>query len=230
MLALISESYFKFRDRDWNYDGQRENAHRKGLELLQRGCLFSEFGTRRRRDSRTQDLVLQGLIDASKELGSSAGKLTGTSNVHFAMRYGLMPIGTVAHEWFMGIAAATNSYRTATEAALQCWLDCFGPGILGIALTDTFGTNAFLKAFSKPAGKGDSKTYAQLFKGVRQDSGDPKTFIDMMREYYDGQGIGSAAIVFSDSLNIDLCLEYKQIAEEQNFQPSFGIGTFLTSK
>jgi len=35
--------------------------------------------------------------------------------------------------------------------------------------------------------------------------------------------------VFSDSLNIDLCLEYKKIAEDAGFQPTFGIGTFLTN-
>lgn len=37
-------------------------------------------------------------------------------------------------------------------------------------------------------------------------------------------------IVFSDSLNIERCLEYKAAAEQAGFQPSFGIGTFLTSK
>lgn len=37
-------------------------------------------------------------------------------------------------------------------------------------------------------------------------------------------------IVFSDSLNIENCLEYKVIAEEAGFKPVFGVGTYLTSK
>ena len=59
--------------------------------------MFSEFGSRRRRDYKTHDLVVQGLLAAAKAL-SGPGKLQGTSNVHFAMKYNLTPIGTVAHE------------------------------------------------------------------------------------------------------------------------------------
>lgn len=51
----------------------------------------------------------------------------------------------------------------------------------------------------------------------------------MLRHFYDSLGIGRKQIVFSDSLNVDLCLEYKKIAEEAGFTPSFGVGTFLTS-
>lgn len=73
-------------------------------------------------------------------------------------------------------------------------------------------------------------TYAQVFTGVRQDSGDPEGFIKMMRSFYDAEGItDKKTIVFSDSLNIDLCLKYKAAAETQGFQPTFGVGTFLTN-
>jgi nicotinate phosphoribosyltransferase len=164
----------------------------------------------------------------------------GTSNVHFAMKHNLTPVGTVAHEWFMGVAAITNDYEHANEIALQYWTSTFGEGVLAIALTDTFGTPAFLRAFKKPlpaVTPGESsahtfrKTYAQVFTGVRQDSGDPLDFVKMMREFYDQEGIKEKkTIVFSDSLNIDLCLKYRSAAEAQGFQPSFGVGTFLTSK
>lgn len=278
LLALTSEAYFKLCDRDWNYSGQNENAHRKALRLLEPGCLFSEFGTRRRRDYHTQDLVICGLKQASAEADKKGwkGKLSGTSNVHFAMKHALPPVGTVAHEWFMGIAAYTDDYEHATETALRYWIGSFGEGVLAIALTDTFGTPVFLNAFRRPVPRyttaasgaastlpstaGDASTsttgnlaatkppvqapitggennreetrsYAQVFAGVRQDSGDPVGFVKRMREFYDGQGIkDKKTIVFSDSLNIDRCLEYKQAAEEHDFQPTFGIGTFLTSK
>jgi nicotinate phosphoribosyltransferase len=145
---------------------------------------------------------------------------------------------------------------------------CFGEGTLGIALTDTFGTPEFLKAFAKPvrhvtgdegahgdrapsladsfisvgsSGSGAGaravdghgkrpKTYAEVFTGVRQDSGDPVNYVKVMRKFYDEQGItDKKVIVFSDSLNIDRCLEYKRAAEEGGFQPTFGVGTFFTN-
>ncbi|KAF2709475.1 nicotinate phosphoribosyltransferase [Pleomassaria siparia CBS 279.74] len=243
LLALISEAYFKFCDKDWSYAGQVDKAHHKGVTLLEEGCIFSEFGTRRRRDYHTQDLVLQGLRRAQDEatLNGWTGKLTGTSNVHFAMKHGLVPIGTVAHEWFMGVAAITNDYEHANEIALQYWTATFGEGVLGIALTDTFGTPAFLRAFKNELPQGITekensvvgqprKTYAKVFAGVRQDSGDPLDFIRMMREFYDKEGIKEKkTIVFSDSLNLELCFKYKAAAEAQGFQPTFGVGTFLTN-
>jgi nicotinate phosphoribosyltransferase len=141
-------------------------------------------------------------------------------------------------------------------------------------LTDTFGTPAFLEAFSKPIPdyttpsrgvdatfpsstatteiatpesladikapikapshhapkQAPQKTYAQVFTGIRQDSGDPKNFVKLVREFYDKQGITEKkVIVFSDSLKVDNCLEYKAISEQAGFQPTFGVGTFFTS-
>lgn len=247
ILALTSEAYFKFMDTDWSYDGQQAKAKEKGVALLEAGCIFSEFGTRRRRDYHTQALVFRGLVQASEQAQKAGlkGKLSGTSNVHLAMRFGIPPVGTVAHEWFMGIAAIKNDYVRATEEALRHWTSCFGQGVLAIALTDTFGTPEFLKAFNKPvellpgAPAGNvsrevtetkPKTYAEVFTGVRQDSGDPEEFVKTMREFYDRVGVkDKKSIVFSDSLNIDLCLKYKNIAEEAGFQPTFGVGTFLTN-
>jgi nicotinate phosphoribosyltransferase len=131
LLALTSEAYFKFCDTDWNHDGQEEKAYRKCSTLLEHGCLVSEFGSRRRRDYKTQDLVMKGLCKASRQTEEAGwkGKLTGTSNVHLAMKFGVPPIGTVAHEWYMGIAAITDSYENANELALRYWLGTFGEGV-----------------------------------------------------------------------------------------------------
>ncbi|MCJ1466885.1 nicotinate phosphoribosyltransferase [Pseudocyphellaria aurata] len=300
LLALTSEAYFKFCDRDWNYDAQEEKAYAKGTRLMENGCIFLEFGTRRRRDYHTQDLVLQGLTRATATAAANgwSGKLSGSSNVHFAMKYGIPPLGTVAHEWFMGIASIKDDYEHANESALRYWVDCYGEGVLGIVLTDTFGTPNFLKAFKNirpsparaeqdatltripgatpPSARmpdGDSngyseaseptdvpissgaehdsngqseapehteangaehldegRSYAQIFAGVRQDSGDPLTYIKMMRDFYDSQGIKERkTIVFSDSLNVERCIEYMHAANDAGFSPSFGVGTFLTN-
>ena len=131
ILALTSEAYFRFVDKDWDYEAQEQKAYRKGCALLQNGCFFSEFGSRRRRDYRTQDIVMTGLSRAAGEGVKQGweGRLTGTSNVHFAMRYGVSPVGTVAHEWYMAIAAITNNYEDANELALRYWLGCFGKGV-----------------------------------------------------------------------------------------------------
>jgi nicotinate phosphoribosyltransferase len=248
LLALISETYFKFIDRDWSYMHQVERARDKGIQLLKAGCAFSEFGSRRRRDYHTHDLVLQGLRQAADDGKHNGweGQLTGSSNVHFAMKHGLVPIGTVAHEWFMSVAAITGDYENANENALRYWVGTFGPGVLGIALTDTFGTENFLKAFAKPAqvssgaeavvqAPGTSeekpKTYAEIFTGTRQDSGDPEDFIKRMAKFYSEQGITEKkTVVFSDSLNIEKCLQYKAHAEAAELVPSFGVGTFFTSE
>lgn len=279
LLALTSEAYFRFCDTDWNYNGQEGKAYNKGIKLMENGCIFSEFGTRRRRSYHTQDLVLRGLTRAAGTAAANmwAGKLSGSSNVHFAMKYGIPPVGTVAHEWFMGIASIKNDYEHANETALRYWVGCFGEGVLGIALTDTFGTPSFLKAFGSimptpekaredavvtripgaphpctPLQNGysnhvkdmiesttsngivipaEGKSFAQIFAGVRQDSGDPRAFIKMMRDFYDSQGITEKkTIVFSDSLNIERCIEYMHAAREAGFLPTFGVGTFLSSR
>ncbi|KAL8947174.1 MAG: hypothetical protein Q9222_006512 [Ikaeria aurantiellina] len=265
LLALTSEAYFKFCDQDWSYDDQEERAYSKGRKLMASGCVFSEFGSRRRRDYHTQDLVIRGLKRAAADGQGKGwkGRLSGTSNVHFAMKYGILPIGTVAHEWFMGIASITNDYEHANETALRYWVGCFGEGVLGIALTDTFGTSTFLKAFKRtmptPAnsvvddertlipgaaspplspvdvngsiGNTEERSYAQIFQGVRQDSGNPIEYISIMRDFYDQEGIQEKkTIVFSDSLDVERCIEYKQAAEEAGFAPTFGVGTFLTSQ
>lgn len=273
LLALISETYFKFIDRDWTYDGQVERAKKKGEQLCQSGCFFSEFGSRRRRDYHTHDLILRGLQQAQDEAeGQSSwpGKFTGTSNVHFAMKYGVPPVGTVAHEFFMAIASITGDYENANETALRYWISTFGEGVLGIALTDTFGTPSFLRAFAKQippvttalpgaattaASTGDTgvgglantkppvsaplegdqeaqkqHTYAQVFTGVRQDSGEPAEFIKLMRNFYDSVGVKEKkTIVFSDALNVEKAEKLKKQTEASGLQPSFGIGTYFTN-
>lgn len=242
LLALTSEAYFRYCDTDWSHEGQEDQAYRKGTALLKAGCVFSDFGSRRRRDFETHNRIIKGLVRASKDI-SGPGKLTGTSNVYLAMRHGISPVGTVAHEWYMGIAAISGNYETANEQGLRLWLQCYGKGVLGVALTDTFGTPNFFEAFQKPILRRRRSSaaleapkepeshppFVEVFGGIRQDSGDPKQYVKMASEFYDSVGAKKQTIVFSDSLNVDKCLEYKEVAESYGFTPTFGIGTFFTN-
>jgi nicotinate phosphoribosyltransferase len=62
----------------YNLTRMPELAFDKAKAMLKAGCSVSEFGTRRRRSFRTQDLVVQAFDRAAKE---SAGLFNGTSNV-----------------------------------------------------------------------------------------------------------------------------------------------------
>jgi nicotinate phosphoribosyltransferase len=103
LLALISESYFLFVDTDWNHDSQYEKAYKKAEILLNAGCKFSEFGTRRRRDLKTQISIMEAMLVAQKDYikkceehgQKPTGAVSGTSNVYLAKKYNITPIGTV---------------------------------------------------------------------------------------------------------------------------------------
>ncbi|KAJ3716207.1 nicotinate phosphoribosyltransferase [Lentinula raphanica] len=222
LMATLSELYFITVDKDWSYDGQEDLAYQKGKALLEAGCVFSEFGTRRRRSFYTQDFVVKALLKASQDVPNS-GKLTGTSNVYLAQKYGISPIGTVAHEWFMGIGAL-RGYEAVHETALEIWENAYPNAIL-LALTDTFSTQAFFQSFSKNPAR------AKKWHGLRQDSGDPLKFGPRAKEVYQKMGIDhrEKMIIYSDALNLDKALKLKKQADETGFKTSFGIGTFLSN-
>ncbi|AOW00986.1 Quinolinate phosphoribosyl transferase [Yarrowia lipolytica] len=222
LLALVSEAYFKFVDKDWSYDGQSELAATKAQELIAQGCAFSEFGTRRRRSLKTHDIVIAGILEGLKSAQGN-GIFTGTSNVYLAKKYNLKPIGTVAHEWMMGVAAATGDYSTANLRAMELWIQTVGDANAGVALTDTFGTESFLLDFNKPL--------TDIYNGVRQDSGDPLEYTKLLGDHYKQLGYEpmSKVIVYSDSLDVEKCGKYKAAAAENGLKAAFGVGTFFTN-
>ena len=146
--------------------------------------------------------------------------LVGTSNLHLAMLLSLVPIGTKAHEWFKAHACMFG-VRDATNRALKAWSDEFGAN-LGIALTDTFTTEVFLRNFGP--------FFAKLYDGVRHDSGDPMAFADRIIGHYESLRIDptTKTIVFSDGLDVDKALRILDHCRDR-IRVAFGIGTHFTN-
>jgi len=231
LMSIVSETYFNSVDTDWSDEGQEDLAFEKGKRLFQAGVALSEFGSRRRRSYDTQESVVRGLVCANEDFGgdkSGGGSLVGTSNVHFAHKLGVKPVGTFAHEWPMGIAAL-HGYKQANTIALQLWEDVY-PGkqfnALHIALPDTFTTDAFYEYVFKA-----DPSVAQRWRGLRQDSGDPETFARRAQEVYESLGVDwkTKTIMFSDGLDVDKCIHINNIAKDIGFISAFGVGTSLTN-
>ncbi|KAG8740189.1 nicotinate phosphoribosyltransferase [Ceratobasidium sp. 414] len=229
VMSILSEAFFLKVDRGWSYDGQEELAYEKAKQLINGGLMFSDFGTRRRRSYHGQDLLIQGLIRGNKEFSREGveGRFTSTSNPHFAMKHGIATVGTIAHEWIMGIAA-TRGYENANGIALDLWEATYPTtksNTLHIALTDTFSTEAFAVNFVTDAER------AKRWRGLRQDSGDPIKYISKAQAIYEQLGIdhGKKVIVFSDGLDVEHALEIKKEVDKTGFIAVFGIGTFLTN-
>ena len=215
LMAIISELYFKLT-RESIYsetkiiDVAREKADR--FNLL--GVNVADFGTRRRYSFENHDRIIKTFENYGRP------SFVGTSNVYFAKKYNVIAVGTHAHEWFM-FHAAKYGYKMANKLALDNWVEVYR-GDLGIALSDTYTTDIFFKAF-------DTKL-AKLFDGVRQDSGDPIQFAEKTIEHYKKLRIDplSKTIIFSDGLNPDTVEEIAKFCRNK-IKISFGIGTNLTN-
>lgn len=214
LLALISELHYEMNhmERDSN-ETVIERTLDKAQKLNDLGVTFAEFGTRRRHSYKVEDIVVNAL-------NKKDSSFIGTSNVHFAMKYGVKPIGTHAHEWFM-FHAAEYGFKMANKIALEHWTDIYR-GDLGVALSDTFTTDVFFQQFDK--------MFTKLFDGVRHDSGDPLEFADKTIAHYVKNGINPLYkyIIFSDGLNLEKVEEITNYCSGK-IGISFGIGTNLTN-
>lgn len=215
LLSLISELYYTLNHLDRENDSAViERTLSKAAKLETLGVTYAEFGTRRRHSYHVHDLVVQALAN------NNSKKFIGSSNVHFAMKYGVKPIGTHAHEWFM-FHGAEYGFKMATALSLEHWVDVYR-GDLGVALSDTYTTDVFFRQFDKK--------FAKLFDGVRHDSGDPIEFANKTIAHYRKNGIDPLFkyIIFSDGLNLDKVAEITAACQGR-IGISFGIGTNLTN-
>ena len=174
---------------------------------------FSEFGTRRRFSSALHEIIVKGLKDGCPKY------CAGTSNVYFAMKYGMTPIGTFPHEWVM-FHSGVFGYKRANYLSLEDWIKVYD-GALGTALIDTFTTRSFLHTLTMKQ--------AKLLDGFRQDSGDEKEVGEKIIARLEEFGIdpSTKVIVFSNALTFP---RYKEIADyfRGRVKISAGIGTNLT--
>lgn len=224
VLAIISELYYEMTGQAARIEsGLKEyyaESYEKARRLIEAGCVFSDFGTRRRASFAAQDTVIGAMAECGREYAGASGRFIGTSNVYFAMKYGLTPVGTMAHELVCAIAGMYGP-QMANYLAMRTWSHTYR-GALGTFLYDTYGWRIFSLNFSED--------YANMFKGLRVDSGDNFEQLDLIVEKYRSLNIDPATkqVVFSNGLDVDRAIRIQRYAEGK-CQPSFGIGTHFTN-
>ncbi len=215
LLSLISELHYEMNhlERDSNEIIIQKTLD-KAEQLNKLEVVYAEFGTRRRHSYRVHDIVVNALNKIENTF------FIGSSNIHFAMKYNIKPIGTHAHEWFM-FHGAEYGFKMANPIALEHWVDVYR-GDLGVALSDTYTTDVFFHQFDKK--------FSKLFDGVRHDSGDPLEFADKTIKHYEENGINPLYkyIIFSDGLNLEKVEEITKYCTGK-IGIAFGIGTNLTN-
>lgn len=223
VLAIVNELYFRRFDRaSAEAEGRRRlEAKISTIEaFVQQPALrhpfeLFDFGVRRRFSRPWQREVVQAFSARLPQV------FKGTSNVRLACDLGLVPIGTMAHEYLQTYQALGVRLRDSQKAALEDWVQEYR-GDLGIALTDVVGMDAFLADFDL--------YFAKLFDGLRHDSGDPLVWAEKALAHYAKLRIDphTKRLVFSDGLTVDKAIAlYRALGDRT--QLGFGIGTHLSN-
>lgn len=219
LLAIINELHFREAYPGHSLDEGRQRLKDK-IALLRdtpgyATVRIADYGTRRRFSRAWHDEAV-GIMKA--EWG---GQLAGTSNVWLARMHGLTPLGSMAHEYLQAFQSLGPRLRDSQVAALEAWAREYR-GDLGIALSDVYGLEAFLRDFDM--------YFCKLFDGARHDSGDPFAWGDRLLDHYARNRVDprTKTLVFSDSLDIPRVMElYRHF--EGRCQLAFGVGTNLTN-
>lgn len=217
LLEIVNEVYFRMK---YDYQKLWDSAIIKCSHKIEKfihgdyNFNFAEFGCRRRLSGEWQEYVLKQML--------ATGHCVGTSNLYLAMKYNIKPIGTYAHEYvqmYQGIESIPVAL--SNKFALKEWFEEYN-GDNGTALTDTLTTDCFLLDFDK--------VQANMYSGVRHDSGDPFTWGDKIIAHYEKLGIDpkTKTLLFSNSLDFDKAQKiYNHF--KGRIKVSFGIGTFITN-
>jgi len=222
VLSIVNEVYFRNTATSARLEQGRARLDRKIAQLQAEGLAdlkIADYGTRRRFSKTWHEEVLRRLAD---RLGTGPqGQLAGTSNVLYAMKLGMTPLGTVAHEYLQACQALGPRLRDSQVFAFDSWAKEYR-GDLGIALSDVYGMNAFLRDFDM--------YFCKLFDGARHDSGDPFTWGERLIEHYRHNRVDphTKTLIFSDGLTVPRTIELYQRFRGR-CQLAFGIGTNLTN-
>ncbi|AOY93352.1 nicotinate phosphoribosyltransferase [Cupriavidus sp. USMAA2-4] len=218
LLAIINEVYFRRTQPAADLEEGRRRLEAK-LALLtvpaHADCVIADYGSRRRFSRDWQEEVLLTMQ------GTLGHQMAGTSNVHFARQHKMIPLGTMAHEYLQACQSLGPRLRDSQVFALETWAKEYR-GDLGIALSDTYGFDAFLRDFDL--------YFCKLFDGVRHDSGDPVAWGERMLAHYAANRVDarSRTLIFSDSLDIPRVIELFERFRGR-CRLAFGVGTNLTN-
>lgn len=219
LLAIVNEVYFRTTQPQLDLTVGRERLRAKIAQLRDApgyaDCRIADYGSRRRFSREWHEEVVTTLRDGLGE------QLAGTSNVWLARKLGLTPLGTLAHEYLQAHQALGPRLRDSQVAALEAWAREYR-GDLGIALSDVYGLNAFLRDFDM--------YFCKLFDGTRHDSGDPFAWGERVLAHYRANRVDprSKVLVFSDGLDIPAVMRlYAHF--QGRCQLAFGVGTNLTN-
>ena len=219
VLAIVNEVYFRATQPVPDYQEGRKRLRAK-IELIRKdaemaGVRIADYGTRRRFSRTWQDEVLLTLKEPLRE------NMAGTSYVMYAQRHNLIPLGTMAHEYLQACQALGPRLRDSQTFGFEMWAKEYR-GDLGIALSDVYGIDAFLRDFDM--------YFCKLFDGARHDSGDPIIWGERLIEHYRKNRVDprTKTLVFSDSLDFPRVAElYKRFKDRAIV--AFGVGTNLTN-
>ena len=230
VLAIVNEVYFRNTQKRPDFDEGRRRLDTKITQLQAEGLSdlkIADYGTRRRFAKDWHEEVLRtlsgrlGAVTAPVQLGAKLPQFAGTSNVLYAMKLGLIPLGTMAHEYLQACQALGPRLRDSQIFGFESWAREYR-GDLGIALSDVYGMSAFLRDFDL--------YFCKLFDGARHDSGDPFQWGERMLAHYVANRVDprTKTLIFSDGLTVPRTIElYQQF--RGRCQLAFGIGTNLTN-